>query len=104
MNLREVRPVIDTQNADVDASRVFGQPYETADGATVIPVLRPAGVFVVKDGKPIFMPAMNGERLALMGILVGLISAALAGLAMVRRPPWPDLRGDISRHWYARPQ
>jgi hypothetical protein len=98
MNLREVRQVIDTQGADVDASRVFGQPYETADGATVIPVLRPPGVFVVKDGKSIFTPAVNGERLAMMGILVGLISAALAGLAMVRRPPWPDLRGDISRH------
>jgi hypothetical protein len=98
MNLREVRQVIDTQGADVDASRVFGQPYETADGATVIPVLRPPGVFVVKDGKSIFTPAVNGQRLAMMGILVGLISAALAGLAMVRRPPWPDLRGDISRH------
>jgi hypothetical protein len=104
MNLREVRQVVDTQGADVDASRVFGQPHETADGATVIPVLRPAGVFVVKDGKAVFTPAVNGERLAMMGILVGLVAAALAGIAMVRRPPWPDLHGDISPHSYARPR
>ena len=34
--------------------------------------------------------------LPLAGILVGLVSSTLAGIAMVRRPPWPDLHGDIS--------
>ena len=95
---------------------MFGQPYETADGATVIPVTdvraaskpgvgdarsalraKPHGVFVVKDGKASFVPAVDAGRIAMMGILVGLVSAALAGVAMVRRPPWPDLHGDISR-------
>jgi hypothetical protein len=103
MNLREARQIIDGSDADSDASRVFGQPYETPDGATVIPVTkvrrgaRPAGVFVIKDGKARWMPAVDGERIAMMGILVGLVSATLAGVAMVRRPPWPDLHGDISR-------
>jgi hypothetical protein len=116
MNLREAREVIDTLAADPDASRLFGQPNETADGTTVIPVAKlrgrspagaedarirlgakPLGIFVVKDGKASFVPAVDATRIAMMGILVGLVSATLAGVAMVRRPPWPDLHGDISR-------
>jgi hypothetical protein len=110
MNLRETRQVIGAIEADPDAARLFGKVYETADGTTVIPVtkgrepIRPAGVFVVKDGEASWVPAADGERIAMMGIFVGLVAAALAGVAMVRRPPWPDLRGDISHvHWRARP-
>lgn len=77
---------------------VFGQQYETPDGATVIPVSKPVGVFVVKDGKPVWSPAADGTRIALTGILVGLIATLLAGIAMVRRPPWPDLHGEVSKH------
>lgn len=77
---------------------VFGQQYETSDGATVIAVSKPVGVFVVKDGKPVWSPAADGTRIALMGILVGLIATLLAGIAMVRRPPWPDLHGEVSKH------
>lgn len=77
---------------------VFGQQYETPDGATVIPVSKPVGVFVVKDGKPVWSPATDDTRIALMGILVGLVATLLAGIAMVRRPPWPDLHGDVSKH------
>jgi hypothetical protein len=116
MNLREARQVIGSLETDPDASRVFGQPYETADGTTVVPVAKvrtaskpgvvadsrfalgakPLGIFVVKDGKASFVPAVDAGRIAMIGILVGLVSAALAGVAMVRRPPWPDLHGDIS--------
>ncbi|MEN3321435.1 MAG: hypothetical protein ACJ74F_32625 [Mycobacterium sp.] len=123
MNLREARQVIGSLEADPDAARVFGEVYETADGATVIPVTnvrgaskpgvndgrfalsaKPAGVFVIKNGKAAWVPAVDAGRIAMMGILVGLVSAALAGVAMVRRPPWPDLHGDISRlHWRATP-
>ncbi|MDT7791799.1 MAG: hypothetical protein QOD59_1235, partial [Mycobacterium sp.] len=41
MNLREAREVIDALPVDPDASRLFGQAYETADGSTVIPVAKP---------------------------------------------------------------
>jgi len=82
-----------------DEITVFGQLYETPDGATVIPVSKPVGVFVVKDGKPIWSPATDDTRIALMGILVGLIATLLAGIAMVRRPPWPDLHGEVSKHF-----
>lgn len=91
-------------------SRVFGEPYLTPDGTTVIPVskvrhrsdsgrsqTRPLGIFVVKDGKPTWVPAVDNTRIALMGELIGLVAATLATLAMVRRPPWPDVRGEFSR-------
>ena len=59
---------------------------------------------MIKDGKAAFVPSPDVTRIAMMGILVGLVSAALAGVAMVRRPPWPDLHGDISRwRWRATP-
>lgn len=97
MNLREARQAIAAVDTDPDALSVFGQHYQTPDGAIVIPVTKPVGVFVVKDGKPRWTPAADGTRIALMGILVGLVSATLAGIAMVRRPPWPDLHGDVSK-------
>jgi hypothetical protein len=84
---------------DVD-TQVFGQPYQTADGATVVTVsavrsrgsmsaASPVGVFVIKDGKPTWKQAV--DRVALIGVLTGLIAAALATAAMIRRPPWPDI-------------
>lgn len=86
---------------ETDATRVFGQPYQTADGTTIVPVSRSRGgalgVFVVKDGTSKWEPAVDATRIALMGILVGLVASVLAGVAMVRRPPWPDLHGDISK-------
>jgi hypothetical protein len=103
MNLREARQVIGALETDPDAARAFGEVYEIADGTTVIPVTtvrggarKPLGVFVVKDGKASWVLAIDAERIAMMGIVVGLVAATLAGVAMVRRPPWPDLHGDVS--------
>jgi hypothetical protein len=96
MNPRDARQrlvSLDTDSADLT---VFGREYQTPDGATVIPVSKPVGVFVIKDGSPIWSPAADGTRIAMMGILVGLVAASLAGIAMVRRPPWPDLHGVVS--------
>ncbi|WP_166905117.1 hypothetical protein [Mycobacterium sp. DL440] len=106
-----VPDALDSIAADTAAtSRVFGDPYVTPDGATVIPVSkvrhrrdsgrsnsRPLGIFVVKDGKPTWVPAVDTTRIALMGELIGLVAATLATIAMVRRPPWPDVRGEFSR-------
>ena len=78
--------------------RVYGDPYQIADGGTVIPVVkvragnaRPLGVFVVYDGTAKWVPAIDSDRIALIGIVTGLIAATLGCVAMVRRPPWPDL-------------
>lgn len=97
MNLREARNVIDSLDTDPNALSVFGHQYQTPDGATVIPVSKPVGVFVIKDGKPTWSAAVDNTRVALFGVLVGLVSATLAGVAMVRRPPWPELHGTVSK-------
>lgn len=95
MDSREARRLIDSLDSDTTALTQGGQQYQTPDGATVITFAKPAGVFVIKDGKPTWAPATDGTRIALFGILVGLVAATLAGIAMVIRPPWPDLHGDV---------
>ncbi|OBA76408.1 hypothetical protein A5641_22005 [Mycobacterium sp. 1554424.7] len=77
--------------ADGADGRVYGEPYETADGATVIPVAKPLGVFVVHQGKASWVPAVDGNRIALIGVLTGLLAAVIASLAVLRQPPWPKM-------------
>ncbi|MFQ6326806.1 hypothetical protein ACLMAL_11760 [Nocardia sp. CWNU-33] len=87
--------------AEIAGSLVYGAPYETAEGATVITVTRvggilrttarPVGVFAIHDGKTSWTPAVDGTRIAMLGELIGLLSAVIATLAVLRRPPWPDL-------------
>jgi hypothetical protein len=96
MNLHEM-PGRTERDGTNTTSAVFGEHYEMADGSIAIPVTKPVGVFVVKDGKPVWEPAVDATRIAMLGILVGLASATLAGIAMVRRPPWPELHGDVSK-------
>jgi hypothetical protein len=100
---------LEALTTDGDPDRLFGEPYQTPDGATVVPVskvrhrrdgtrvTRALGVFVIKDGAPTWAPAVDTTRLALMAELIGLIAATLATVAVIRRPPWPDLRVDVSR-------
>jgi hypothetical protein len=115
----KLRDALDSIVPDPAAAQVYGQPYETADGVTVVPVARvrgrtrpgtdsdlrlsarPVGVFVIKDGEATWVPALDSTRIALMGELIGLVSATFATLAMVRRPPWPDLYGTVA---YTKPK
>ncbi|MCW2663577.1 MAG: hypothetical protein JWP83_4729 [Mycobacterium sp.] len=83
--------VLDQLPADGAAGRVYGEPYETADGATVIPVAKPPGVFVVHQGKACWVPAVDGNRIALIGVITGLLAAVIASLAVLRQPPWPKM-------------
>ncbi|HSS25319.1 MAG TPA: hypothetical protein VLL82_13170 [Mycobacterium sp.] len=70
---------------------VYGEPYQTADGATVIPVAKPLGVFVIREGEATWVPAIDGSRVALIGVLTGLLAAVIASLAVLRQPPWPRI-------------
>jgi hypothetical protein len=83
--------VLDQLPADGAEGRVYGEPYETADGATVIPVAKPLGVFVVNRGKACWVPAVDGNRIALIGVLTGLLAAVITSLAVLRQPPWPKM-------------
>ncbi|ORA82344.1 hypothetical protein K3U93_02525 [Mycobacterium malmoense] len=82
--------VLDQQPAG-GAARAYGEPYETSDGATVIPVSKPLGVFVVRDGKASWVPAVDADRIALIGVITGLLAAVIGTLAVLRQPPWPRI-------------
>ncbi len=69
---------------------IFGDPHETPDGTTVIPVHRPVGLFAVREGQVKWEPAVDATRVA---VGIGPAAATLGGLAVLRRPPWPELRG-----------
>jgi hypothetical protein len=97
MNLPDVQPYL------------YGQPQQTSDGSTVITVSRvrsrgdtvsasPVGVFVIHEGKPTWTPAMDSGRVAWIGALTGLVAAAFATFAMIRRPPWPDISIAVTEH------
>lgn len=111
----KLRDALDSIVPGPASAQVYGQPYETADGATVVPVAKvrgrtkpgapepelrltakPAGVFVIRNGVATWVPAVDSTQIALMGELIGLVAATFATLAMVRRPPWPDLHGTTS--------
>lgn len=97
-----LRNQLSRRPAIADDALVYGQPYETSDGATVITVTRtgsllrgtyPVGVFVVHGGQVVWTPAVDATRITLLGELIGLLAAVIATLAVLRRPPWPDLKG-----------
>ncbi|MEV6068769.1 hypothetical protein AB0L82_19650 [Nocardia sp. NPDC052001] len=86
----------------VDHSLVYGEPYQTVDGATIITVTgtgglfrprpRPLGVFVVHGGEVKWEPVEDDGRIALIAVLTGFVAAAFATAAVFKRPPWPDMR------------
>lgn len=91
------------------ADVVFGDPHVTPDGTTVIEVSRvrkrgdggpdhvtAVGIYVIHEGNVTFSPAVDGDRIALIGVSTGFVAAFLATLAVLRRPPWPALTGTIT--------
>jgi hypothetical protein len=76
---------------DGTSRRVFGEPYVTPDGVTVIPVEGPVGVFVVQGDGAQWVPAVDNNRVALLGVLTGLLAAVIGSLAVLRQPPWPRI-------------
>ncbi|MCU1683614.1 MAG: hypothetical protein JWQ81_4353 [Amycolatopsis sp.] len=81
--------------------QVYGEPYETDEGVTVISVSRvstmfgiraaPVGLFSIVEGKVTWTAAEDETRIALVGVTIGLAAAVISTLAVLRRPPWPDL-------------
>ena len=84
---------------------VYGDPIVTEDQSTVVPVSRvragtssPVGIFVIRDGAATWVPAIDESRIAQIGVATGFVAAALACLAVLRRPPWPDTVVRIFKH------
>ncbi|WP_067820249.1 hypothetical protein [Nocardia inohanensis] len=83
----------------VGGGMAFSEPHETADGTVIITVTasgllgqRPIGVFVVHGGEVQFESAVDAGRVAIIGVLTGFVAAAFATAAVLKRPPWPDVR------------
>jgi hypothetical protein len=108
----KIPDVVDQLPTDDAVRLVYGEPYQTADGGTVITVARvrrrgkrrrdedageftarPVGVFVIHDKQARWVPAVDMNRIALIGVITGLLAAVITSLAVLRRPPWPDLSG-----------
>ncbi|HEX7321516.1 MAG TPA: hypothetical protein VF299_01075 [Mycobacterium sp.] len=92
--------LLDQIATDSAAGLVYGQPHQTPGGATIIPVTRirgsvssAVGVFVVHDDRADWVPVVDANRIALIGVCTGLLAAVIGTLAVLRRPPWPDLHG-----------
>jgi hypothetical protein len=102
---------LDAISTNGQPAKVYSQPYQTADGATIIAVskvrgkvaageeiavrAKPVGVFVIRGENVKWEAAVDATPIALIGVITGLVAATFSTLAMVRRPPWPDLRYDV---------
>lgn len=77
----------------------YGETVRVDEGTVVLPVSRRSsrgaetavGLFTITRGKATWTPAVDIGRIALIGVLTGLISATLGCAAVLRRPPWPHL-------------
>ena len=82
--------------------RVYGEPYRTADGGTVIPVAKvragtatPMGLFVIYGGTARWVPAVDTNRIALIGIITGLISAMIGSAGCAAPAAMARSVGDV---------
>jgi hypothetical protein len=79
---------------------IFSEPFESKDGTVVITVSRPGwrdrparpiGLYTVASGRTTFTPAVDASRVALIGACAGFAAAVIATVAVLRRPPWPEM-------------
>ncbi|MFW0793823.1 hypothetical protein AAFP30_08435 [Gordonia sp. CPCC 205515] len=77
----------------------FGAPVVVDERTTIIPVSRrglfgrpvAVGAFTVSDGRTTWTPIVDQGRVALIGVVTGLVAAALCSAAVYKRPPWPAM-------------
>ena len=84
-------------------SRVYGEPIVT-DNATLIPVTRQrsttstaVGMYVVRANGTTWVPVVDADRIATIGVATGFVAATLGCLAVLRKPPWPEVRMRIAK-------
>lgn len=83
---------------------IFGEPYEVNDGTVIVTVTRtgwwdrpghPVGIYAIHAGSATWTPAVDVGRHRLIGVCTGLLAAVLGALAVLRRPPWPELTDKV---------
>jgi hypothetical protein len=79
---------------------IFSEPYEANDGTVVVTVARtgwrdgpghPVGVYTIHAGNVTWTPAVDVSRHRLIGACTGLLAAVIGVLAVLRKPPWPEM-------------
>jgi hypothetical protein len=79
---------------------IFSDPYEANNGTVIITVSRPGwwdgparpiGIYTVTADHATWTPAMDASRHGLIGVCAGFAAAVISTLAVLRRPPWPDM-------------
>jgi hypothetical protein len=74
---------------------IFGDPFEASNGTVIVTVSsssgRAIGIYTVTAQGATWTPAVDGSRVALIAACTGFVAAVLGTLAVLRRPPWPDL-------------
>jgi hypothetical protein len=79
---------------------VFGEPYEASNGSVIVTVSRGGwcgfperaiGIYTVTAAGTTWTPAVDASRHALIGVCTGLMAALISTIAVLRRPPWPEM-------------
>jgi len=79
---------------------VFGEPYEASNGTVIVTVSRkgwgsrperPVGIYSVSAENTAWIPAVDTSRHALIGVCTGFAAAVISTIAVLRRPPWPEM-------------
>jgi uncharacterized spore protein YtfJ len=98
--MTQLQDILDKARDAVSVREVYGEPYER-DGVTIVPVARvmggggsgsgtshegggeglgyalksePVGVYVIKDGRVSFQPAINVNKIVVGGQIVGVVA------------------------------
>jgi hypothetical protein len=79
---------------------VFGEPYEASNGSVIVTVSRGGwcgfperaiGIYTVTAAGTTWTPAVDASRHALIGVCTRLLAALISTIAVLRRPPWPEM-------------
>lgn len=79
---------------------IFGEPYEAINNTVIVTVARkgwgtryehPIGIYTVRADSTTWTPAVDASQVALIGVCTGFVAAAISTIAVLRRPPWPEM-------------
>ncbi|MEE4025493.1 hypothetical protein V1Y59_20585 [Gordonia sp. PKS22-38] len=87
------------KSPDPGRGRDLGEPIAIDEHTTMIPVTRrglrgrpvTVGAFTITDGVTTWTPVVDSGRVAVIGVITGLIAATLGSAAVLRQPPWPKM-------------
>ncbi|GAF51517.1 hypothetical protein [Rhodococcus wratislaviensis] len=79
---------------------VFGEPYEATNGTGIVTVSNkswghrpehPVGIYTINAENTMWTPAVDTSRHTLIGVCTGFAAAVIGTIAVLRRPPWPEM-------------